>query len=120
MSTTRFSTAVSFTATSGVFLTVDPTGDDVGRTSDSRSDPNRFRGAVQGTGAAFHAAVFIHYPRLFIIHDKNPMRAYDGAAAATNTAVFFVDQRGYAAKVSEILHCLSPEAVLDEMKLTIP
>jgi hypothetical protein len=113
---TLFSTAVSFAATAGVFLTVDPTGDDVGRASDPRGDPNGFRGTVQGTGTTFHATVLIHQVGLFFMHDEHPVRAYGGAAAATNATFFTVDQRGDAGQVSEILHCPSPETVL----FTIP
>ena len=44
----RYLAAALIAATAGVLLAVDPTGDDISRTSDPRGDPNRFRGAVQG------------------------------------------------------------------------
>ena len=60
---------------------MDPTGNDISRTPDSRGDPNRFRGAVQGTGAAFHQKGF------FPVHDEHTMLPYDGAAAAESFSV---------------------------------
>jgi hypothetical protein len=112
----RFLGAALIAATAGVFFAVDPTGDDVGRTSDPWGDSNRFRGTVQGAGAAFHAAVLIQQVGLLFIHDEHPVRAYDGAATTTDAAFFIVDQRGDAGQVSEIFHSLSPETVL----FTIP
>ena len=97
-------------------LTLDPGLNDIRSASDSRGDPNRFRWTVQGTGAAFHAAVFIRQTGLFFINDEHPMRAYDGASAASNAAILIVDQRGDASQVSEILHRPCLETVL----LTIP
>ena len=79
---TIFSAAVSFAATASIFLAADPTGDDVGRTSHPWADPNRFHGAVQGTGAAFHAAVFIHQAGLFIVHDEHPVSTMAAKATA--------------------------------------
>ena len=113
---TRFLAATLIAATARIFLAMDPTGNDISCASDSRGDPNRFRWTVQGTGAAFHAAIFIHQLGLFFIHDEHPMRAYDGASAASNTAILIIDQRGDARQVSEILHCSCLETVL----LTIP
>ena len=71
----------------GVFLAVDPSGDDISGTSDIRGDPYRFGWTVQGTVAAFHAAIFIHQLGLSFIHYEHPVLPYDGAAAAESFSV---------------------------------
>jgi trimethylamine--corrinoid protein Co-methyltransferase len=52
-------TAPAFPPAAGILLAVDPAGDDVGGTAHSRGHPDGRRGAVQGTGATFHAAVLV-------------------------------------------------------------
>ena len=101
---TSAATAAFAAAVAARLLPCNPAVDDGAGTADSGLDPDGGHRAVAGAGAAFHAAVAVDDPGLFLIWGKNGMRAHDLAHPAADASFPIQLEGGDPFQVSHLFH----------------
>jgi hypothetical protein len=97
-------TAVSTRSAGCVLFAFYPGLDNIGGTADPGGYRDGFRRAVQGAGAALHAAIAVYKLHFWTVHFKNTMGA-NGFTGTASHALFRVkNQGGYIRQMSESFH----------------